>query len=159
MVFKERNEESMKKSGLMSMMLLSAVLMVGCGNQSAQKEKTPDTESTEKPSATEEPSITEEPSATEVAPESTNAGTDTADKSTDATSHKEITMDEAKKIALEKAGLRESDGTWKQEKKEKENGRMVYDLEFIKGKKEYEFEIDAEKGTILEYNVESKHDK
>ena len=137
----------MKKSGLMSMMLLSAVLMVGCGNQSTQKEKIPDTESTE------------EPSATEVAPETTNAGTDTADKSTDTTSHKEITMDEAKKIALEKAGLRESDGTWKQEKKEKENGRMVYELEFVKGKKEYEFEIDAEKGTILEYNVESKHDK
>lgn len=142
----------MKKSGLIGVILLSAALIAGCGKQSAKQENTPEAESTEAVS------VTEEPSATEMAQETADAGTDTTGKSEDTTSQKEITMEEAKEIALKKAGLQESDGSWKKEKKDREDGRMVYELEFVSGKTEYEFEIDTEKGTILDYDVESVYD-
>lgn len=66
-----------------------------------------------------------------------------------------ITLKKAKQIALKKAGLAEKDGIWKKEKTDQEDGRMVYELKFISKKMEYEFEIDAESGKILEFEKES----
>lgn len=65
-----------------------------------------------------------------------------------------ITLEEAKKIALKKAGLKEKDGTWKKEKEDQDDGRMTYELEFVSGEMEYEFEIDAETGNILDFEKE-----
>lgn len=76
---------------------------------------------------------------------------DTSDKST-------VTLAQAKKIALKKAGLTESDGYWNKEKTDRDDGHTVYELEFISGETEYEFEIDAKNGNILEYDKESIHD-
>lgn len=64
----------------------------------------------------------------------------------------------AKQIALERAGLREKDGHWEKAKTDREDGRLVYDLEFVSGEMEYEFEIDAKNGKILEYQKESVYD-
>lgn len=69
-----------------------------------------------------------------------------------------VTIDAAKKIALKKAGLNEKDGKWKKEKKDRDNGRIVYELEFVSGKMEYEFEIDAKSGEVLEYDKDSVYD-
>lgn len=63
----------------------------------------------------------------------------------------DIGIDAAKKIALTQAGLTEQDGTWKKEKKDRDDGKIVYELEFLSGKTEYEFEIAAKDGKILEY--------
>ena len=68
-----------------------------------------------------------------------------------------ITLEEAKKIALKKAGLKEKDGTWKKEKEDRDDGRMTYELEFVSGEIEYEFEIDAENGNILDFEKETVH--
>ncbi len=65
-----------------------------------------------------------------------------------------ITLKEAKKIALKKAGLKEKDGIWKKEKEDQDDGRMTYELEFVSGEMEYEFEIDAETGNILDFEKE-----
>ena len=67
-------------------------------------------------------------------------------------------MEKAKKIALKKAGLTEKDGTWKKEKTDRDDGRMTYELEFVGGEMEYDFEIDAESGSILEFEKESIYD-
>ncbi|RKI39721.1 hypothetical protein D7V86_15405 [bacterium D16-51] len=69
-----------------------------------------------------------------------------------------ITLKEAKNIALKKAGLKEKDGTWKKEKEDQDDGRMTYELEFVSGEMEYEFEIDAETGNILDFDKESVYD-
>lgn len=69
-----------------------------------------------------------------------------------------ITIEKAKKIALKKAGLTEKDGTWKKEKTDRDDGRIMYELEFISGEMEYDFEIDAESGSILEFEKESVYD-
>ncbi len=78
-------------------------------------------------------------------------------KSTD-TDKEEIGMEAAKKIALAKAGLTEQDGSWKEEKRDREDGLLVYELEFVSGNKEYEFEINAHNGIILEYQQDTIDD-
>lgn len=81
----------------------------------------------------------------------------TNQKSTD-TDKEEIGMEAAKKIALAKAGLTEQDGFWKEEKRDREDGLVVYELEFVSGNKEYEFEINAHNGIILEYQQDTIDD-
>ena len=54
--------------------------------------------------------------------------------------------------------MTEKDGTWKKEKTDRDDGRMTYELEFVSGEMEYDFEIDAESGSILEFEKESIYD-
>ena len=65
-----------------------------------------------------------------------------------------ITKDEAKAIALEKAGLKEADVRFVKVELDRERGIAVYDVEFNHGTKEYNAEIKADDGTILEWDVE-----
>ncbi|MBQ6576905.1 MAG: PepSY domain-containing protein, partial [Bacteroidales bacterium] len=70
-----------------------------------------------------------------------------------------ITLKEAKAAALKKAGLKSQNVQFTKAKKEREDGRWVYDLEFcVKGKREYEVEIDARTGRVLEYDSEPWED-
>ncbi|MDR3120409.1 MAG: PepSY domain-containing protein [Clostridiales bacterium] len=61
-----------------------------------------------------------------------------------------ITEADAKAIALRHAGLNESDVTYIRVKRDRDDGRVVYDVEFYSGRTEYEYEIDAADGRILE---------
>ncbi|SCI72083.1 Peptidase propeptide and YPEB domain [uncultured Roseburia sp.] len=60
-----------------------------------------------------------------------------------------ITSEQALAAALKDAGLGENEVTVFKNKKEYEDGREVYDLEFITEKLEYSYEILALDGTIL----------
>lgn len=105
------------------------------------------------------PATSTEKKGTTSSKKSSNSTKKESKKQTSSSSQTEdIGMDSAKKIALGKAGLTEQDGSWKEEKRDKENGRIVYELEFVSGKTEYEFEIDAEDGEILEYKKDSVND-
>lgn len=66
-----------------------------------------------------------------------------------------LSMDDAKKIAIERAGGGE---VVKIEKEFKKRGNVVYDVEVVNGGMEYEMEIDADTGAILEYKVEAFDD-
>ena len=72
---------------------------------------------------------------------------------------KDIGKDKAKSIALEKAGVKESKVSNLVIKKEKDNGKYEYHVEFRSGNKEYDFEISAETGKILDYDVEVEEEK
>lgn len=61
---------------------------------------------------------------------------------------------EAKAIALKKAGLNENEVVFTKAKLDYDDGRQVYEIEFRKDKVEYEAEIDALDGTIIEWNVD-----
>ncbi|MCD8337796.1 MAG: PepSY domain-containing protein [Lachnospiraceae bacterium] len=74
--------------------------------------------------------------------------------STDSSSASYISLDEAKSIALEYAGLSDSDVTFKKAKLDKEHGTMVYEIEFYQGRTEYECEINAVTGTVIEFEVD-----
>lgn len=68
-----------------------------------------------------------------------------------------ISVDKAKEIAVNKAGLSVSGVTFQKAKLDYDDGRAVYDIEFYSGGVEYECEVDASSGTILDYSSEREH--
>ncbi|MCD8130290.1 MAG: PepSY domain-containing protein [Lachnospiraceae bacterium] len=66
-----------------------------------------------------------------------------------------ISVDEAKEIALNKAGLSSSDVTFKKAKLDRDDGIMVYEIEFYYGRTEYEVKVNATTGVIVEYEVDT----
>lgn len=74
-----------------------------------------------------------------------------------------ITEAQAKQAALSHAGLTEADITFINIQLDTDdgtavNGRQEYEVEFYSGNTEYDYEIDAADGTILEWSVESVYD-
>ena len=62
----------------------------------------------------------------------------------------QITLDEAKTIALNHAGVTESNAVFTKAKLDYDNGIPEYDIEFIANNTEYDYEIGAKDGSILE---------
>lgn len=58
----------------------------------------------------------------------------------------------AKSIALEHAGVTEQQATFLKVHLDYDDQRVVYDVEFFSGSTEYDYEIDATAGDILEYD-------
>ncbi len=65
-----------------------------------------------------------------------------------ASSQSDIGSDRALQIALKDAGLRASDVTVEKNRREKDDGRWEYDVEFYTASHEYSYEILASDGTI-----------
>ncbi len=61
---------------------------------------------------------------------------------------------EAKRIALEHAGIKESDARKLEAELDREHGRVVYDVSFDSGSYEYDYEIDAVTGTVIKADKE-----
>lgn len=102
-----------------------------------------------------EPAPTE-PKPTE--PETTDP-TPTEPKPTESAATKAITADEAKKIALNDAGFKESEVKRLTVKKDTDDGVTHYDVEFYKGDYEYDYEINAKTGKITDYSKEKEATK
>lgn len=69
-----------------------------------------------------------------------------------------ISLDEAKAIALGKANLTADQITYTKASFEYDDGLAVYQIDFISGGMEYEVEINAADGTVVEYDAESQYD-
>ena len=69
--------------------------------------------------------------------------------SSQATPASGVTEDQAKAIALEHAGVAESDATFYRVEQDRDNGRNVYEVEFYSGTTEYDYEIDRDTGEIV----------
>lgn len=67
----------------------------------------------------------------------------------------EVTLEEAKAIALEKAGLKEADVFFEEARLDYDDGRLVYDIEFRHERVEYNAEIDAVSGKVLEWEKDN----
>lgn len=67
---------------------------------------------------------------------------------------KQLSADEAKAIALAHAGLAESEVSMTKVKLERDDGRIEYEIEFRQGYIEFEYEIDAESGAIIDFEKE-----
>lgn len=65
-----------------------------------------------------------------------------------------IGVDKAKSIAVSHAGFSVSDVNFSKAKLEKDDGKMVYEVEFYKNGMEYEYKINATTGSIIEYDSE-----
>ena len=93
------------------------------------------------------------PAAADVTVEATS----TASQEKPAASNR-ITLEEAKKVALDDAKLTAADVTFTKAKLDYDDGRAVYDIEFYSGAKEYDYEIDAATGRILEKDIDINDD-
>ena len=60
-----------------------------------------------------------------------------------------VSEEQARSTALADAGVTEEEITGIRVKKDLEDGRQVYDVEFYSGNKEYDYEIDVSTGSIL----------
>lgn len=76
---------------------------------------------------------------------------------TNTTSNK-ISIEEAKEIALKHANLDSSEVTFIKEGSHSFNNIERYDIEFYNDNKEYDYEINAATGEILEYDYELEDD-
>lgn len=65
-----------------------------------------------------------------------------------------IGTDQAKSIALNHAGLTESQVMVTKAALDRDDGQMVYEIEFRQGQVEYEYKIDAQSGAILEHEID-----
>ena len=86
-----------------------------------------------------------------------SAQPDTAQPNTNQTAG-EITVEEAKTIALEHAGVKAADATFIQAKRDYDNGRSVYEIEFVvasgKGYLEYDYDIAMADCSIVSFDYD-----
>ena len=69
----------------------------------------------------------------------------------------DVGIDRAKAIAVGHAGVKSSDVVFSKAKLERDDGKLVYEIEFYSHYAEYDYTIDASSGTILEYETD-KHE-
>lgn len=65
-----------------------------------------------------------------------------------------ITTEKAKTIALSHAKVNKSNATFVKVKLDREDGRLVYEIDFFAGNRKYEYEIDANNGNILSFDLD-----
>ena len=70
----------------------------------------------------------------------------------------DIGMWQAKKIALQDAGLNESNVDFMETETDYDDGRKIYEIEFGYDYREYDYEIDAQTGHILEFDNDCEYD-
>ncbi len=91
--------------------------------------------------------------------ESLSNNTEEKQSETDKTKNKEnsstyIGIDKAKTIATSHAGHKVSEVTFSKAKLDSDDGNAIYEIEFYKDDLEYEYEVDASSGKILEHDTE-----
>ena len=94
------------------------------------------------------------PAPTAPAPTTPSAPTEPAP----AENPRKLTEEQARQIALEHLSLTADQVTRLRSGYEIDDGILQYDVEFLQGDWEYEFEIHAETGKILSYDRDHKYD-
>ena len=111
---------------LISALLISSLCIAACNNN-------PSNNSSQPPTAT-------APTATQAMPETTEF----------------IGEEKAKEIALQKAGLTAEDVTFTKIGLDRDDGVWQYEIDFRQDKTEYETDINAVDGTIINWEIDSK---
>jgi uncharacterized membrane protein YkoI len=81
---------------------------------------------------------------------------DNTQTSSQQTTSGDIGQDKALEIAYQKAGVSAADAQRVTAKLDRDDGRLVYEIEFFVGTTEYDFEIAADTGDILKYEHETR---
>ncbi len=69
----------------------------------------------------------------------------------------DIGSEAAKTAALKHAGVSASNATFVQVERDWDDGRLVYEVEFYAGGKEYDYEISAADGQVLSYDYDAEY--
>lgn len=143
-----RKGEGRIKSGLLLVLCVCSLTIGGCG----LKEAPAQTEAGKTKAAQTETQTTQTETQT-VQAETQKDGTKTGQTENEST-EAGLTEKEAIAAALAHAGVQESDLTAQRIKKEWDDGKEVYDVEFYTDGKEYDYEISAADGSILQVDFE-----
>lgn len=68
-----------------------------------------------------------------------------------------ISVEEAKKMALDYANLSAETVSYTKAKLDYEHGHVYYDIEFYHNNTEYDYELDAYTGALVSYSHDTKH--
>lgn len=69
-----------------------------------------------------------------------------------------IGVSKAKEVAFQHAGIQASQATITKSKLDSDDGIKTYEIEFIYNNTEYDYEINAKTGDVLDYDTEAYHD-
>lgn len=69
-----------------------------------------------------------------------------------------ISLEQAKAIALNQAGLSDSQVVFVKANQDWDDGRLLYECEFVYKTTEYTYEIDAYTGAVIEMDIDSIYD-
>ena len=87
--------------------------------------------------------------------ENITQGENTAPSTDNVAGNGEVSEAKAKEIALNDAGIKDPDYIWA--KKDRDDGKVVFDVEFVKDGVEYDYEIEVESGKILSKDYDAEH--
>lgn len=90
----------------------------------------------------------------DTAPPANNTNPQANNNQANANASQEVTLNQAKDIALKHAGVNASQARFTKTAIKWDDGRKEYDIEFYVGNNEYDYEIDALTGKITEYDNE-----
>ena len=138
--------------------ILIAGTIVGCGTNDGKQVKTQtqkQEENVDENKTNGDTAVTTEENENTAAAPSETSGTPAEDKVVNAAV---LSEDEAFQIALDDAQGAGTEVTNMRVRQETENGKVIYDVEFYAGVMEYDYEIDAETGAILEKDMEIEDD-
>ena len=65
-----------------------------------------------------------------------------------------LTLDQAKQVALNYAGVNASDAVFTKAYQDWDDGRQVYEFEFYAGNMEYEMDVDVNTGRVRDFSTE-----
>ena len=68
-----------------------------------------------------------------------------------------VTREEAIQIALERVNLKEEAVTFTKIELDRDDGRQIWGIEFLSAGVEYDFDIDARTGRILDMDISRRH--
>ena len=146
----------MKKKLLVIVTVITLLIMCGCSStpadQATEDQAPAVTEETQEDAAADTSQATDAAADTSQA---TDAAADTG-QATDAAA--KISESEAKAIALKHAGLKEADVKFTKFNEDMDDGVWQYEIEFVSGETEYDYEINMERGEILDFGTDSIYD-
>ncbi len=145
----------MKKTIVISMLTLLTLVtvFVGCNTQ--------DKDTATTPAATEAQVTTQaETAAQATTAPATTAATEKATKAvkTSAKKEKSVTLEKAREIAVKDAGIKNAEVSFTKAKLDTDDGVKIYEIEFTYNGNEYEYDINAKTGAIIEKNKEPVDD-
>lgn len=97
-------------------------------------------------------------SGSTVSPDAASSGSDSSGSGSSGSSASYIGADKAKSIALENAGVKTSAAVFTAAKLDRDDGRYLYEIDFYTSDTEYDYEIDAITGKILDRDSEPLDD-
>ena len=68
--------------------------------------------------------------------------------------HGPLTVDQAKKVALDYAGVKASEATFTKAHRDWDDGREVYEIELYANNTEYDMDVDVNTGRVTDFSTE-----